>query len=301
MATAAAPSLSSAAKIDLSKVAMISVSFHMGIGRVKQTKVKVLTSADESLLRHNKKLLESDELDAIRSADGSIRRWIERMTVPSISEGTYTLPHALLVEVVERLEAYREERQELIDAFLDAYDGQVAAARVALAEHFREADYPLRATVEAGFSFEYQFQSVEVPSDIQNIDSKIFQRAMETQQKKLEETGAIIRTALRTGVSEMVSHLANILTPTSDGKRKKLFDTSVTNIQDFLSNFNFRNVTDDVALQVEVDKLRSIMSGVSPEKVKESDNLKAKLQADLSAASKVLGQLVTDAPARRFR
>lgn len=225
--------------------------------------------ADESLLRHNKKLLESGELDAIRSADGAIRRWIELKTVPSISEGIYTLPKELLNEVIERLEVYRVERQQLIDAFLDVYDKQVEAARIALAEHFRGRDYPTRLEVSAGFEFDYQFVGVDVPADIQSVNSKVYQQAVEKQQRKLEETAGEIRVALRAAVSEMVSHLATVLTPGKDGKRKKLYDTTVTNLQEFLSTFNLRNVTDDAQLQSEVEKLRAIMTGVSVEKLRE--------------------------------
>jgi len=303
MAPATAPTLApSSVKIDLSRVAMISVSFHNGIGNMKKVKVKVVTDADASLLRHQKKLLESPELDAIRSADGAIRRWLELKTTPSISEGTYTLPHGLLPEVIERLDTYiNNERPVLVGAFMNVYDAQVAHAAFALGEHFRANDYASRAEVEAGFWCDYQFVSVEVPSDLKNVDSKAFAKAVEKQQKKLEEAASEIRTALRVAVSEMVTHLATVLTPSADGRRKKLYDTTVTNLAEFLSTFSLRNVTDDSQLQVEVEKLRCIMNGVTVEKLRESEGLKDTLLAKVAAVAPTLNQLVTDAPARRFR
>jgi len=298
--SAPALALSTVPQIDLSKTTLLSLSFHLGIGRLKQTKLRVQTDADESLLRHQKKLLESPELDAVRSADSAMRRWVELKTVP-FTEGISFLSLALLEEVMEELAAYEVKRQGLIDVFLAVYEAQVEAARKSLGGLFRSADYPSRLTVAVGFAFNYRIVAISVPERLAAINSRLFKRETEKYAKQMEQAAAEARTLLRVTIAETVDHLVDVLTPTSDGKRKKFFASSVEHVQEFLNTFNFRDITDDAALQVEVLKLKGIMHGVTPEKVKESDNLKAKLQSSFAEASKTLATLVETAPARRFR
>lgn len=296
-----APAFENVPQIDLGKVTLLALSFHLGIGRMKQTKVKVQqTDADTSLLRHQKMLLESPELDEIRSADSAVRRWVELKTVP-FTDGISFLSLAALDEVIAKLTEYETERQILIDAFLAVYDGQVEAARKSLGNLFRDSDYPSHASVAAGFAFNYRIVSISVPEKLATINSALFKKETEKYAKQMEQAAAEARTLLRVSIAETVEHLVDVLTPGTDGKRKKFFASSVEHVQEFLNTFNFRDITDDAALQIEVEKLKNIMHGVTPEKVKESDNLKAKLQSSFAEASKTLSTLVETAPARRFR
>jgi len=100
-------------------------------------------------------------------------------------------------------------------------------------------------------------------------------------------------------LKEYVDKLLGVLKPT-DGKKKKLTKSSITKLQDFLNTFNLRNVTDDLQLQVEVDKLKMIMSGVDADKIKESDSLKVDLTAKFAEASTTLTNLV-EVTGRKFR
>lgn len=296
----ASPALAPVAQIDLNKVTLLALSFNLGIGRTKQTKVKVQTDADVSLLRHQALLLESPELDAIRSADSAVRRWVELKTVP-FTEGISFLSLALLDEVMDKLEAYEGERQILIDAFLAVYDSQVEASRKSLGSLFAESNYPSRATLAAGFAFSYRIASIKVDEKLEAINSARFKKESDKWARQMEQSAAEARTLLRVSIAETVDHLVTVLTPGTDGKRKKFFASSVEHVQEFLNTFSFRNITNDAQLQLEVEKLRNIMDGVTPEKVKESENLKAKLQSSFAQASKTLATLVEDAPVRRFR
>ena len=87
----------------------------------------------------------------------------------------------------------------------------------------------------------------------------------------------IISTGMRALFQEYVAKLLDVLSPSTDGKKKKLHKSAVEKLQTFLNTFDLRNVTDDTELQAEVAKLKLIMEGVDTDKIKESDNLKADL------------------------
>jgi hypothetical protein len=82
---------------------------------------------------------------------------------------------------------------------------------------------------------------------------------------------------MRALFQEYVAKLLDVLSPSTDGKKKKLHKSAVEKLQTFLNTFDLRNVTDDTELQAEVAKLKLIMEGVDTDKIKESDNLKADL------------------------
>jgi hypothetical protein len=91
------------------------------------------------------------------------------------------------------------------------------------------------------------------------------------------------------------------LTPSSDGKKKKLYETNVTKLQEFLNTFDIRNVTDDTELQNEVAKLKGIMEGVDVEKLRESDNLKVTVSEKLTEAKAQLSTIIGTQVSRKFR
>src|ERR1035438_10297606 len=68
--------------IDISKMMrgarLLCISFHMGIGNLRQIKVKTETTADPSQIRNQKQLIDSPELDEIRSQDSKLRKYVEK-------------------------------------------------------------------------------------------------------------------------------------------------------------------------------------------------------------------------------
>ena len=64
--------------VDISKMMsgarLIYTTFKMGIGNLRQISVSANTTADPSQIRNNKKLIDSPELDEIRSQDAKLRR-----------------------------------------------------------------------------------------------------------------------------------------------------------------------------------------------------------------------------------
>jgi len=91
------------------------------------------------------------------------------------------------------------------------------------------------------------------------------------------------------------------LKPQPDGKKRKLFDSTVTNLQEFLSTFTTRDLAGDVEYQKSViEPLKAIMKGVSMEKIRHSDNLKTDIVTRLEDVRKNASLLV-QATGRKFR
>ena len=84
--------------------------------------------ADKALILVSKRLLASPELQAIRTLDGELRRYLYDTCLP-FEVGIHLLPLGLLETVDEKLREFREKRSVLVEVFLDAYTWQQTQRR----------------------------------------------------------------------------------------------------------------------------------------------------------------------------
>jgi hypothetical protein len=70
-------------------------------------------------------------------------------------------------------------------------------------------------------------------------------------------------------------------------------------LQDFLSVFSFRNVTNDGELSAICEQLNGVMKGITVEQLRESEGLKEKVGAKIAAA--VASLQVMTAGIRKFQ
>lgn len=295
--------------IDLEKlqhsVCLLSVSFTMGIGNMRQIANKVETTADQTRVRSQKKLLDVPELEEIRSQDAKLRRYLDLKTC-TFREGQEFLPIALLPEVDRVLQAYMTiRRPALVQAFMDVYKAEYetgfAKTRAALGDVFNENDYPKPGFVEAGFNFNYSITTVESSEALKTIDAGIYEREAKKAQGVMLAAAEEWRDALRQAGADMVTALYDVLRPDPiTGKRKKLYDTHLTHLEEYLETFNFRDITDDAEYRQHVTRLKDIMAGVKVEKLRESETLKDALAGKLDGVKQQLSTLVITS-GRKFR
>jgi hypothetical protein len=298
--------------IDLSKTqecVFVVTNFHMGIGKMKQIRnLDVVTDADKSKLRHQKQLIDSPELEEIRSQDGKLRRYVESRTC-RYSESMGFLPKVLLPELDRVMVAYQTVRRpKLVAAFMTKYRemeaNNFAALRSTeggLGEHFRREDYPSSDTVEAGFAFHFAYKPVGDLTGFEGISDVIIAREIEKEQSIRMQAVLEWRDAFRLAGQGALDQLFEALRPQSDGKRKKLYDTTVTKLQEYLETFQPRNLANDDEWDAQfVSKLREIMKGVTVDKLRESDTLKDHVAKQLDELKQNVGSLV-QVSGRKFR
>src|ERR1039458_1144114 len=102
------------------KTVFLSTSYGM-MGNSKKVSNSVINgAANTRILKIQKSLLDSKELEAIRTADGKMRNYLYNVCLP-FDTGIQLLPLELLESVYDRLTAYSDERNELVNAFCTAY------------------------------------------------------------------------------------------------------------------------------------------------------------------------------------
>src|SRR6266571_6395697 len=222
---------------------------------------QIEADADKDLLRVSKRLVDSAELKAIARFDGEIRRFLYSICLP-FEIGIHLLPITALEMVEHRLRQFAVDRRQLVHAFLSAYPSLCQDAATRLRGLYNPTDYHAVDEAAREFGFSWQYVSFGVPEQLKGISREVWEQEREKAAVRMAEASTEIQVVLRETMAKLVQHMADRLKEGPDGKPLRFKETTVSNLIDFLTNFEFRNVTDDSELQALVTSVRNLLQGV---------------------------------------
>ena len=182
---------------DLAKKTVF-IKVHLGLlgnsRKVSSSQVEV--DADKALILVSKRLLDSPELQAIRSLDGDVRRYLYDTCLP-FEVGIHLLPLGLLETVDEKLHEFTEKRNVLVEVFLAAYPRLCQEAAGRLRTLHNPADYPPVEEVRSRFTFGWQYVSYGVPEQLREISARKFQTERDKAVQAMSEACAEVQQVMR--------------------------------------------------------------------------------------------------------
>lgn len=304
---------------------MISFHFSMGIGRMRQIATKVVnpdtntaadaamvnqstgqavvvTTAKKSELRSQKRLIDSPELDLIRSMDGKLKRFIESQSAAAGQESTRFVLSSEVEAIWRAMEAYRTiRRPKLVAEFMAKYRAaeakDFADQKAALGDQFDRTDYPSSDEVEKGFTFTYTIRNVGeleltgLPSFIVDMERA---KEAETRATAVEDFKQLLRYTFK----KLLDTLVDNIKPNFDGKRRSY--SSVDTLLAFVSNYAKQDIANDAETQLLVSDIKNALHGVTPETLKESENQMAQVHAALANVKEQLDSMIM-VSGRKFR
>ena len=266
----------------------------------KVSSSQVAVDADKALIRVSKTLLDSPELQAVRTLDGDIRHFLYDMCLP-FDVGIHLLPLGLVETVDERLYEFKYKRGELVESFLSAYPRLCPEAAGRLRTLYNPADYPPVDEVRSHFTFSWQYVSYGVPEQLREISAQFFQEEREKAVVAMSEACSEIQQVMRASLLELVSHLRDRLGDQPDGKPQRLRESTLQKLRDFLGTFDLRNVVDDQELKEQVQKARALLEGVSTDALRNMPLVRAWVRDGMADVAAQMDVLVGDRVSRKFR
>jgi ribosomal protein S15P/S13E len=245
-------------------------------------------------------LLDSAELKAIGRFDGEIRRFLYNICLP-FEIGIHLLPIQALEMVEQRLRAFRSDREALVQSFLAAYPGLCQDAARRLRGLYNPADYPPVEEVAREFGFSWQYVSFGVPEQLKGISREVFEQEREKAAQRMAEASSEIQQVLRETMARLVQHMADRLKDSADGKPLRFKESTVSNLVEFLANFQFRNVTDDAELQRMVGQARDLLQGVKADDLRSTGSLRSHVQQGMAEIAGRLDTMLVKGGGRKFR
>ncbi|MDO8795376.1 MAG: hypothetical protein Q7J25_12225 [Vicinamibacterales bacterium] len=256
----------------------------------------VTVDSDKTLLRMTKTLLDSKELHDVARLDSHVSAYLRSVAFPSMfKSGIHLIPVALVEVAIEKLEEFAERRKALVDLACAAYPQRIIETSARLGVMHQPDDYPSPERFRASFIFEYELVTFETPTRLKAISAELFEKERQKAQIKLSAVATECQQAMRAGLSKLVDHLVERLTPDPiTGKPKRFSKAVVGNLNDFLAMFELRDVTDDAELGALVKKARSVMAGVDPKLLGSDELVRQTITTEFAALKTALDPLVLE-------
>ena len=271
------------------------------MGNTRQVSTShIEADADKDLLRVSKHLVDSAELKAIGRFDGEIRRYLYNICLP-FEIGIHLLPIAALEQVEQRLRQFAVDRTELVKAFLAAYPSLCVDAAKRLRGLYNPTDYPSGEDVAREFGFSWQYVSFGVPDQLKGISQEVWEQEREKAAQRMAEASSEIQQVLRETMAKLIQHMADRLKTGGDDKPLRFKESTVSNLVEFLANFEFRNVTDDTELQRLVTEARGLLQGINADDLRTTGELRTKVQQGMAGIAAQLDTMLMRAGVRKFR
>ena len=255
--------------------------------------------ADKDLVKVRKVIFKSAAFDKIKSLDSEVRRYIRSQCFP-FESGLHLMPLTMVDVITENLNRYLALRHEYVLEFVEAFREIKATFPDRLRKLYNEKDYDL-GDVSSQFSMGWQFYCLEVPPTLEQVSSSMFKEEKRKFEARMQEAYEEARMILRETCLKLVTHLKTSLESDPYGAPKRLSTSTVTHLNEFLNNFDLRNVTNDQELQDLVKQIKFVAGGIDAESFRTIDGLRLSVRAELSSIEEKLQEAVTVQPLRRIK
>ncbi len=284
---------------------LISVT-NTGFGNTRKVDIKALNpDASDEMITATKKLLDADEIRAMNLAQAKAVDAVRKLGVPATSilkKGTYAVDPRRVKDAWEIVTTCENETlPPLKEYFREAYPRLKEEAKEKLGEFFDEYQYPSAEEICSKYHINAKIFTMALPDPRvmkTQITDSFFAEARDQAQSDMASFLDEVKAALRGEMLEFVKSIEDIMTPRPDGGRKKIYDTTIDKLLQFISDFSCRNFANDSSLQDVVKLCDEALAGKSIGRLKSSKYARESLKEGMEKARKQLETLVDNAPTR---
>ena len=263
--------------------------------RKKIPKSQVTVDASPEYFNAVKYLIDPQQIKPIEQIRGAARNYLTNKSLPFPVTGLVFVPKDMIGIIDERLEVLSAEFTEKTGVFISHYNAFIESAQEKLNGLFNPVDYP--KDISGRFGFRWKYITLGAPGQSQLLSSEVYER----EKRKFEQTMFEFRETavdtLRASFSEMVERITERLS----GKKKVFRDSLIGNIQEFLTDFDALNITDDTELSAQVKRCKAIMSGVNPDMLRGNNAFRSSIASSMASVQTSLNSMMVDRPNRKLR
>ena len=256
--------------------------------------------AEGQFLSAGKKLLDSKHpaFRAVNAIKHEVTAYWRGVSLPFPESGIRLIRQQDIGAVQVQLTTLKAELAEAVEHLDQQFDTLKATARERLGSLFNPADYP--DELRSLFDVTWDFPNVEPPSYLQQLSPELYRQESQRVAARFDEAVQLAEAAFLEEMSRLVSHLTERLSGTEDGQPKVFRDSAIENIREFFQRFRELNVHSSEQLDQLVEQSHRILSGVEPQALRDTSQLRQRVAGELSAVQSVLDGLLVDRPRRNL-
>ncbi len=256
--------------------------------------------AEGQFLSAGKKLLDNKHpaLRAVNAVKHQVITYWRGVSLPFPEPGIRLIRQQDVSAVQVQLTTLKAELVEAVEQLDLQFDALKATAREQLGTLFNPTDYP--DSLRSLFDVTWEFPNVEPPSYLQQLSPDLYRQESQRVSARFDEAVQLAETAFIEEMSRLVSHLTERINGSEDGQPKVFRDTAIENIREFFQRFRELNVHSSEQLDQLVEQSQRILSGVEPQALRDTAQLRQRVAGELSAVQSVLDGLLVDRPRRNI-
>ena len=256
--------------------------------------------AEGQFLSAGKKLLDSKHpaFRAVNAVKHEVVTYWRGVSLPFPEPGIRLIRQQDVSAVQVQLTTLKAELTEAVEQLEQQFDAMKATARERLGSLFNPTDYP--DSLRSLFDVTWEFPNVEPPSYLQQLSPDLYRQESQRVSARFDEAVQLAETAFIEEMSRLVSHLTERINGSDDGQPKVFRDTAIENIREFFQRFRELNVHSSDQLDQLVEQSQRILSGVEPQALRDTAQLRQRVAGELSAVQSVLDGLLVDRPRRNI-
>ena len=256
--------------------------------RAISDEVTTAKRADKSAGRYVKNLLaDHPKHKAIVNYRQTIYNWMKRRTY-RWNNSQELLPSVDIPRFKTEYHDHEKRFHELVNEFIEAYDGIVSDMAFKQGDMFNRNDYPHKDQVRSKFGLNLYVSEVPMSDFRCNIAQDIADDLFNTYQKQAHGIMESIAQDQATRFVEVMQSIAhccgNDTMPLAAGeseaktKKRKIYDTTIQKALEMCESFKQFNLTNNSALEEARASLENVLSGVNAEQLRESDAARASVK-----------------------
>ena len=237
--------------------------------------------------RVNKHLLaDRPELEKIQALINAVRTFVYEHTLPWSDSGLRLLPTMSFEVFSQRMAAYDEEFNKMVEDFVDVYPTLITAQAMALGDMFKRDDYPTAESIKAKFAFRVTY--LPVPSsgdfrvDVGNAAAQELQKQLDRiRQERVDAAMADVKARLGDHLKRMSDRLA-VDVINGEVKTRRFHDTLVSGALELCDMVKMLNITQDPEVESARAGLAKILSGVEPDDLRKNMEIRTDVRTQVN-------------------
>lgn len=276
------------------------------LGNSKRANLELVeTDADKSALSLSKKLIDSDELDALRALKTSIRNYLAAQAIHShLKPGLWLIPLAKVQQVDEALVGYSLLWDDAVERLIAMYPTRIAEAPERLKSQHSALDYlntsaeGWERSIREKCTLNWSYVEMDTPTRLRSISRAIFEREQQKAADEWEYARQAAQQVLRLEVAGMLDELAGKMT----SEKKRLQQRYMDKCQEWIASFRDGKyaITQDDELQALVTDWERLLTTNDATALRSNEALRQEVATQIGAIREQLGTMLETAPTRHY-
>jgi hypothetical protein len=260
-----------------SSARLVELSISVWTGRKQDKTATAQTAAangaNKNHINTTKALLgDCAELDAVKKFAANTRQWVYGSTTAWGDLGQRLLPMAMFPVFHKEATSLSAEFDRLVETFLQAYDYAQTKAQAQLGALFNPDEYPSAESLRGKFRFSLAYPPLPEGGIVQDIQDEAERYLADEYNRIYTERVEGTMKEVWQRVYDAIKHMSEKLDfggEGSSGEKKRIHESTVTNLRDLCKMLPDFNITNDSRLSSLYAELDQALVGVTTDALRE--------------------------------